>query len=811
MPSATRPQHARRLRNGSTLPGPHALAVAISALMASPLLHADAATTPAAAAAATGDSAQTAAPAAAATAAAGVTLDTLQVEERTLDSNPYAQAGAPYKARVSGDARHVRPLAETPQTIEVLTQSAIQDAGNSDLREILDTLPGITLGTGENGNAFGDRYVIRGHEARSDVFVDSLRDPGMTLRESFATEQVEVSKGPSSTFAGRGTTGGAVNSVSKQASSEYDFTKLQIGAGTDAYRRITLDANNRASDTLAVRINTLQAYEEVPDRDRADRARNGFALSAAWTPADAFTLIGDYYHLDASDTPDLGTWIRPLTAAAGAGRPVHDVFSYIQDEDFLTSQVDVATLRARYAFSDRVRVENALRFGSTDNGYLATGARGGTRDATDPAGAVATVTLSTHQGWQDVAYVVDQLNLFLDADIAGMTHQWVFGAEFSDQDVLNGVYVSNNTGATNCILPGRGGNPPAPGHCATDAGGAPVGNIATLLGRDVRKGTWDSDYGIRTTSLSVMDTVDLGESVSVFAGVRLDSFDYSNRIQNTGTLVVTPYAYADDLFNYHLGTVVDVTDQGNVYLTFSSASEINGGESDLGASCGYGGLCGANPAEVAASEPEQVRNVELGSKWNLLDEKLLASAALFQVTKDDVMESVGSSYATTGTLNTGRNRVEGIEVSLAGNLGERLGVQFGAATLTSEVLASFTPANVGKKLSNVAEDSLFLQLRYAATPKLAVGGTVTYSGEMHAGQPDSAAAFDTTTGKYSYTVPGYTLLDLFASYAFAETLQLRLNVNNAADANYYLAAYRSGAFTYIGDARNANLTLSWDF
>jgi catecholate siderophore receptor len=117
-------------------------------------------------------------------------LDTLKIEERTVDTNPYAEAGAPYKAKISGDSRHVKDLADTPQTINVLTQTQIQESGKSNLRDVLAAQPGITLGTGENGNAFGDRYIIRGHEARSDVFVDGLRDTGMTTRESFATEQV---------------------------------------------------------------------------------------------------------------------------------------------------------------------------------------------------------------------------------------------------------------------------------------------------------------------------------------------------------------------------------------------------------------------------------------------------------------------------------------------------------------------------------------------------------------------------------------------------------------------------------------------
>ena len=144
-----------------------------------------------------------------------VELETLQIEDNAADVNPYTEKGAPYKARVSGDLRRVKPLSETPATITVLTETQLEEQGATNLRDILDNQPGVTVGTGENGNAFGDRYIIRGHEARSDVFVDGLRDPGMTSRETFAVEQIEITKGPSSSFAGRGSTGGAVNSITK--------------------------------------------------------------------------------------------------------------------------------------------------------------------------------------------------------------------------------------------------------------------------------------------------------------------------------------------------------------------------------------------------------------------------------------------------------------------------------------------------------------------------------------------------------------------------------------------------------------------
>lgn len=737
------------------------------------------------------------------------TLATVVVEERVIDTNPYAEAGAAYKARISGDARHVKPLAETPQTISVLTQTQMEDSGRTDLREVLQAQPGITLGTGENGNAFGDRYIIRGYEARSDVFVDGLRDPGMSIRESFVTEQVEISKGPSATFAGRGTVGGAVNSISKQASTEHDFTKLKAGFGSDEFRRIELDANHVIDETAAVRFNLLQAYENVPDREPADRSRVGYAGSLLFKPLDKLRIIADIYHLEAADKPDLGTYIKP-----NGGAPVVDLPVYVQDQDFLTSDVDIATLRLEYDFTDSVRLTNALRKGSADNGYVSTGARGTTRGVNDPAAGVDTATLSSHNGWQQVDYLSNQTNLFVDTELAGMKHQFIVGMEYTDHAVLNGVYTNlSNPANFNCIT----GNTAVANnaYCIVDASGAYITNINSVMGRSITKGNWDSDWNVKTWSLSLMDTVELTDSLNLFAGVRMDDFDYSNTIQNTTTLAKTPYTYGDLLFNWNAGLVYKVNDFGNVYGSFSSASEINGGESDLGANCGYGGICtvAGNPALVKSSKPEKTANIEIGTKWNLMDDKLLLTAAVFQVTKDDVMEGLSAaSYSSTGTLNTGRNRVEGIEIGITGNLTEKLSTQFGAATMKSEMLASVVdPTSVGRTLSNFADDSVFLQLRYELLPGFALGGTATYSSERYAGQPDSAAGWNTTTNSYSYEVPSYTVFDMFASWDVNKQTNLRLNVGNVTNEDYYLAAYRSGAFTYIGDRRSAKLTLGYSF
>lgn len=103
-------------------------------------------------------------------------------------ANPNADPQAPWKVDRSGNARLTEPLADTPRSITAIPRTVIDDLGALSVRDLVRTQPGITLGTGEGGNAFGDRVFIRGFEARNDVYIDGRRDPGVVSREIFAVE-----------------------------------------------------------------------------------------------------------------------------------------------------------------------------------------------------------------------------------------------------------------------------------------------------------------------------------------------------------------------------------------------------------------------------------------------------------------------------------------------------------------------------------------------------------------------------------------------------------------------------------------------
>ena len=702
-----------------------------------------------------------------------VELDKLLVEDTGIaaEDNPYAQPGAPYKAKSLSDNRRSRDIADTPATMTVVGKEAIADSGKTELKDLLSAQPGITLGTGEGGNSFGDRYIIRGYEARSDVFTDGLREPGLITREVFALEQVEISKGPSSTFAGRGSTGGAVNTVTKKANPDKSFSAVEAGLGTDDYKRLTFDSNYSFNQDTAVRFNLLYTEAETPDRAPAGEERQGILASLIHYFSSDLILSADYYHFEADDRTDPGHALD---------RDTGDFFEYDyvgQDGlDFQESKADVFTAAINYDMGNGMKLENKTRLGESANDYVVS-----TYSANRG-------TIRSFSRWQESDYTGNQTNLTIDKDLGGKRHTIVTGLELAREAVDAGSYTIDGelTGTLD-----------------------PYNAQHNLWSGTVEKGVASTELQIDTTSVFLMDTVTLSDTWEVFGGLRYDSFDYEmfvpENVNRAGeTIPDTTYAYDDSFVNGHLGAVYSPWDHGNVYASWSTSSNINGGEADAGLSCGYGGLCVDSDGNYANAEPEQSTNFEVGTKWNLNDEKLLLTAALFQTTKDDVVEGGNDSYSTGGSLNTGKNRVEGIEIGLSGNITPALSAQFGVALMDSEILESYDADIIGDPKANFADTSANFQLRYEMRPGMAVGGVVTYSSEMNGGQPDAG-------GSDVVETPDYTVLDLFGTYAINDNLMLSANVLNVADETYYTAIYRGGAIAYLGDGRSAKLSLEYQF
>src|SRR5665213_2692885 len=106
-------------------------------------------------------------------------------------------------------------LQDTPQAVNVIDSATMKQQAVTTLGDALRNVPGITIAIGEGGTLAGDQFKIRGFDAKDDIYLDGLRDFAAYTRDSFDYEEVQVLKSPSGLMFGRGTGGGAINTVSK--------------------------------------------------------------------------------------------------------------------------------------------------------------------------------------------------------------------------------------------------------------------------------------------------------------------------------------------------------------------------------------------------------------------------------------------------------------------------------------------------------------------------------------------------------------------------------------------------------------------
>ena len=383
----------------------------------------------------------------------------------SADRNPYADAAAPYKVdHLQASGKFPEPLLNTPKTVTVVDKQVLQDENATNLKQAVLNTAGVTLGTGEGGNAFGDRFFVRGFDTRNDIFIDGIRDSGVSVRENFFTEQIEILRGPGSSFAGRGTTGGAINIVTKQATTQGNFYNMDTTFGTDATKRVTLDVNQVISPTLAFRAGGVFQDANVAGRDVTTDDRGGGFLAMIWKPADAVKVTTDYIHTDIHGIPDFGVpYYRPaITNAAGqylttAGGPFpsfgvnRDNFYGFANRDFYSVHQDIGTANVEVQVNPDLVLSDKFRASNSVLNYVGT-------IPESPINSAGTFTANPVSRYQPTAVIDNQSEATYKFDTFGWNHTAVAGLEVSREISSIDSYVgltSEGTSTSTEAMPSK--------------------------------------------------------------------------------------------------------------------------------------------------------------------------------------------------------------------------------------------------------------------------------------------------------------------------------------------------------------------
>ena len=265
------------------------------------------------------------------------------------------------------------PLRDIPQTITVISSQVIEEQGANTLRDVLRNVAGITFQAGEGGVPAGDTLTMRGFSARTDMFVDGVRDVGGYSRDAFNLAQLEVAKGPTSSIAGRGSTGGAINQVSKTPDSNRSFSGT-MGAGTAGYLRSTVDLNQPLPafpvPGTALRLNAMWTDTDTPNRDQVHASRWGVAPSLGLGMGTHTRATVSSFSLRQDNLPEYGLpWVPAntnpeLQAFANSAPPVDRSNYYgLVGRDYERTDTDVVTVDVAHDLGGATTLRNLTRWG----------------------------------------------------------------------------------------------------------------------------------------------------------------------------------------------------------------------------------------------------------------------------------------------------------------------------------------------------------------------------------------------------------------------------------------------------------------
>jgi catecholate siderophore receptor len=748
----------------------------------------------------------------------------------SADRNPYADAAAPYKVdHVQASGKFPEPLLNTPKTITVLSKEVLADENATSLKQAVLNTAGVTLGTGEGGNAFGDRFFVRGFDTRNDVFIDGVRDSGVSVRENFFTEQIEILRGPGSSFAGRGTTGGAINIVTKQATTEKSFYNMDTTFGTDSTKRVTLDVNQVISPTLAIRAGGLFQDAGVEGRNFITDDRGGGFVAVKWTPYDAVKVSANYIHTDIHGLPDFGVpYFRPgstgvsgqvFTTTAGGPSPDFGInrnnFYGFADRDFFSVHQDIATVNTEVQITPDLVISDKVRASRSVLNYIGTLPE-------SPNLAAGTVTANPQSRFQPTEVVANQTEATYKFDTFGWHHTAVAGVEVS-REVSS---IDSYAGLSSEALPGGfngGGSLTGVSISNPQFTFLPFSGTPTLTGLPTR-------IAIDTTSGYVMDSANYHDLVILNGGFRYD--DYNIKTSGFGTVQGVSGTFgqqaADFLMpNFNVGITVKPLPITSVYVAYATSSDPVGSEFD-GTSANYGGLApvlNGTPNQIFG--PQKNAAIEVGNKWELFDRHLLVSGALFQTNVTNARESVNASTTVpvpgcpypaggVGTISCvtagAAYQIQGIDLEVAGKITDKWSVFGGLVLMKSEVTKSLVPpanlalfsTNVGLPLANIANQSFSMLSKYQLNDVWEFGGQAVYRSKIYGGTLLAA--------NQGTSIPSFWRFDAFAEAKINKNWQVKLFVNNIFNKLYYTALYQSATpFVLEAPGRTASVMISARF
>jgi outer membrane receptor for ferric coprogen and ferric-rhodotorulic acid len=625
-------------------------------------------------------------------------------------------------------------LFDTPQSVTILDRSFMDAFGLRTINEALDQVTGVNVEAVETERTY---YNSRGFDIKS-MQVDGIGLPFnwnvVGNLDTFIYDKVEVIRGANGLLTGVGSPSGTINYIRKRPTNERNITTSVTGGSWDKYR-FEGDASTplNASGSWAGRlVGAAESGDSYLDNYENER---GIVSGILEGQVGERTILAFGYSQQNNNSKGVMWGALPMLYSDGEQTDYDDSTSTTMDWTNWDTEIKTPFAEITYAFSPNWNLQSTVTYISYDETselfYTY-----GTPDRTTGEGLF---------GWPgnykttSDRYLLDN-TLVGKVDAFGQTHEVLLGASFSHAD---NKYEQRDAPADD---PAWGALPSFPGWTGHEIA-EPAWGPSQLMS------DWDSDFG-RLFGVAHINVTDALKLIAGFNAIDVQTNGYSfSEPQDANDSEVSPY----------IGATYLVTDNVNLYASYSDIyepqAEMDENFKPLG--------------------PAEGKSYEAGVKAELLDQRLLATFAVFSARQDN--------YAEYGDVIDGVQlydgvdvESEGFEVELAGAITENWLMQTGFTSMDLK-----DPHGNGDVRTYIPEMTFNLGTRYniAAVPGLQVGSTVKWEDDVYVDNGFSVIRQD-----------AHAVLSGFISYAFLDRYEVRLNGYNLTDEKYLASLYWDQAF-----------------
>ncbi|MEM8611308.1 MAG: TonB-dependent receptor [Cyanobacteria bacterium P01_H01_bin.105] len=696
--------------------------------------------------------------------ASGAEEDTLQLLVTGEEGNDYFTPAATTATRTDS------PLSDIPQSIQVIPRQIIEDEQATGIEDVLDNIAGVTFQGNDDGR--GTRFTIRGFGGfGSPILRDGFRvfnaGNNAASPEIANLERIEVLKGPASVLYGEADPGGVINLVTKKPLAE-PYYNLQLQAGSREFFSPSVDVSGpiTADGDVRYRLNALYRREEsFRDLDNAFE-RFFVAPTIAWDISDRTNLTASLEYVDDNDPADFGL---PAFGDSIADIPLDRVVVSNPDDT-----VEKEYLRVGYTlehqFSDNWKLRNEFRYVSDDYSYGITGVPFADVDANGNLFRRLARQFNERDNYSLYTNVQGNFNT------GSVEHNLLFGVDLAREENFGG---------------GEGGLSPlfTPEWFSTINIFNPDYSF-TKPALDNAPGSLRNDSTADRLGIYLQDQIYLTDNLIVLAGLRYDTVEQetvsTTLAPSFGVNSVTETEQNDDAVTPRIGIVYQPTDTISFYGSYAQSFNPNRGVDING----------------SPLEPETGDGFEVGVKADLIPNRLSATLAYFNITRQNVATADPSDPFFQASIATGEERSQGIDLDISGEILPGWNIIASYAYIDAEITEDNT-FEVGNRLAGIPEHSASVWSTYRIQSGdlegLGFGLGLNYVGERQGGLDNSFEADD------------YFLTSAAAFYSL-DNWRLQVNVDNLFDIDYIESV--GGGRTrgiYPGDPLTVRASISVDF